>query len=197
MNAVYEEDFLGYSYGFRPGRSPHDALDALAAGIYKKKVNWLQELHGRVQRGTYRASPSRRAYILKSDGRKRPLGIATLVGRPSMLVIGSVSSRPGPDCWCRSSRSWRALTGSSAAGPGSSGSGTRPECSTRSGRSLFRDSASSLATFTGSLAVGDCASYSVTQNGSVSSTSTDSSSHPGRTLPGGPSLPDTVGEGRR
>ena len=110
LNAVYEEDFLGYSYGFRPGRSPHDALDALAAGIYKKKVNWLQELHGRVQRGTYRASPSRRAYILKSDGRKRPLGIATLVGRPSMLVIGSVSSRPGPDCWCRSSRSWRALT---------------------------------------------------------------------------------------
>ncbi|MDQ4004957.1 MAG: reverse transcriptase domain-containing protein, partial [Actinomycetota bacterium] len=41
LNAVYEEDFLGFSYGFRPGRSPHDALDALAAGIYKKKVNWV------------------------------------------------------------------------------------------------------------------------------------------------------------
>ena len=41
LNAVYETDFLGFSYGFRPGRSPHDALDALAAGIYKKKVNWV------------------------------------------------------------------------------------------------------------------------------------------------------------
>jgi RNA-directed DNA polymerase len=41
LNAVYEEDFLGFSYGFRPRRSPHDALDALAAGIYKKKVNFV------------------------------------------------------------------------------------------------------------------------------------------------------------
>ena len=41
LNAVYEEDFRGFSYGFRPGRKPHDALDALAAGIYRKKVNWV------------------------------------------------------------------------------------------------------------------------------------------------------------
>ena len=41
LNAIYEADFLGFSYGFRPGRSPHDALDALAAGIYRKKVNWV------------------------------------------------------------------------------------------------------------------------------------------------------------
>jgi RNA-directed DNA polymerase len=41
LNAVYEVDFLGFSYGFRPGRSPHDALDALATGILKKKVNWV------------------------------------------------------------------------------------------------------------------------------------------------------------
>jgi RNA-directed DNA polymerase len=41
LNAVYEADFLGFSYGFRPGRSPHQALDALAAGIYRKKVNWV------------------------------------------------------------------------------------------------------------------------------------------------------------
>jgi group II intron reverse transcriptase/maturase len=41
LNAVYEVDFRGFSYGFRPGRGPHDALDALAAGIYKKKVNWV------------------------------------------------------------------------------------------------------------------------------------------------------------
>ena len=41
LNAVYEQDFLGFSYGFRPGRSPHQALDALAAGIVDKKVNWV------------------------------------------------------------------------------------------------------------------------------------------------------------
>ena len=40
-NAIYETDFLGFSYGFRPGRSQHDALDALAAGIYRRKVNWV------------------------------------------------------------------------------------------------------------------------------------------------------------
>jgi RNA-directed DNA polymerase len=41
LNAVYEADFLGFSYGFRPGRSPHDALDALAYGITQKKVSWV------------------------------------------------------------------------------------------------------------------------------------------------------------
>jgi len=41
LNAVYEADFLGFSYGFRPGRSPHNALDALATGIMSRKVNWV------------------------------------------------------------------------------------------------------------------------------------------------------------
>ena len=41
LNAVYEEDFLGFSYGFRPGRGAHDALDALAAAIQTRKVNWV------------------------------------------------------------------------------------------------------------------------------------------------------------
>ena len=41
LNAIYELDFLGFSYGFRPGRSQHDALDALAAGISRKKVNFV------------------------------------------------------------------------------------------------------------------------------------------------------------
>jgi RNA-directed DNA polymerase len=41
LNAIYETDFLGFSYGFRPGRSPHHALDALAAGIVGKSVNWV------------------------------------------------------------------------------------------------------------------------------------------------------------
>jgi RNA-directed DNA polymerase len=41
LNAVYEEDFLGFSYGFRPGRSAHDALDAIAVAIQRKRVNWM------------------------------------------------------------------------------------------------------------------------------------------------------------
>ena len=41
LNAIYETDFLGCSYGFRPGRSPHDALDALAVGLRRKRVNWV------------------------------------------------------------------------------------------------------------------------------------------------------------
>jgi group II intron reverse transcriptase/maturase len=41
LNAIYEQDFLGFSYGFRSGRSPHQALDALAVGIETKRVNWV------------------------------------------------------------------------------------------------------------------------------------------------------------
>ena len=41
LNQIYEEDFLGFSYGFRPGRSQHDALDALWVGIKSQKVNWI------------------------------------------------------------------------------------------------------------------------------------------------------------
>jgi group II intron reverse transcriptase/maturase len=41
LNQIYEEDFAGFSYGFRPGRSAHDALDSLSAGIMTKKVNWI------------------------------------------------------------------------------------------------------------------------------------------------------------
>jgi len=41
LNAIYEGDFLGFSYGFRPGRGPHDALDALWVAIDRRKVNWI------------------------------------------------------------------------------------------------------------------------------------------------------------
>src|SRR5438128_12555797 len=41
MNAIYETDFLGFSYGFRPGRNAHNALDVLYAGILTRKVNWV------------------------------------------------------------------------------------------------------------------------------------------------------------
>jgi retron-type reverse transcriptase len=40
LNQIYEQDFLGFTYGFRPGRSQHDALDALTVGIERRKVAW-------------------------------------------------------------------------------------------------------------------------------------------------------------
>jgi len=44
LNHIWEEDFLGFSYGFRPGRSQHDALDALYVGITRKPVGWVLDL---------------------------------------------------------------------------------------------------------------------------------------------------------
>jgi len=44
LNAIYEEDFRGFSYGFRPGRSQHQALDALYVAIQRKKVNWVLDI---------------------------------------------------------------------------------------------------------------------------------------------------------
>jgi retron-type reverse transcriptase len=41
LNQIYEEDFLGFSYGFRPGRGQHDALDALHVGIEQRKVSFI------------------------------------------------------------------------------------------------------------------------------------------------------------
>jgi group II intron reverse transcriptase/maturase len=44
LGAIYEEDFLGFSYGFRPGRGAHDAMDALVVGIGSKEVNWILDV---------------------------------------------------------------------------------------------------------------------------------------------------------
>src|SRR5207244_8985365 len=56
LNAIYETDFLGFSYGFRPGRSPHRALDALTTGIRERRVNWvldadIRDFFGSLDRG--------------------------------------------------------------------------------------------------------------------------------------------------
>jgi len=62
LEAIYETDFKGFSYGFRPGRSAHDALDALAVGITWKKVNWVLDIdirhRPRVAEEVYRAPDS-------------------------------------------------------------------------------------------------------------------------------------------
>ena len=44
LNQIYEEDFLGFSYGFRPGRSQHEALDALYVALKRKRVSWVLDI---------------------------------------------------------------------------------------------------------------------------------------------------------
>ena len=53
LTPIYEVEFLGFSYGFRPGRGAHDALDALAFGIERRKVSWIAD----VSTGVLRHNP--------------------------------------------------------------------------------------------------------------------------------------------
>jgi hypothetical protein len=55
LEQIYEEDFMGFSYGFRPGRSQHDALDALYVAITQRKVSWLldADIHGFLETSSY------------------------------------------------------------------------------------------------------------------------------------------------
>jgi len=57
LNAIYETDFLGFSYGFRPGRKPHDALDALYGAIMTRKVSWVldADIRGYLDHASYYA----------------------------------------------------------------------------------------------------------------------------------------------
>jgi len=83
LNAVCEADFLGFSYGFRPGRGPHQALDALTAGIYRKKVNGvldadIRDCFGQLDRDWLRKFPGHRIAdkrVLRLIGRWLAAGV--------------------------------------------------------------------------------------------------------------------------
>ena len=75
LNQIYEEDFLGFSYGFRPGRSQHDALDALWVGTMRKKVNWILDADVRGFLDTY--TQCSYGYSNRSGG-----GSTTLIRKP-------------------------------------------------------------------------------------------------------------------
>ena len=81
LNCIYETDFLGFSYGFRPGRSPHQALDALTVGIRSKKVGWVldADLRGFLDAATH--------YTPVPDGSAKSWGCAwtTLILKPLAL----------------------------------------------------------------------------------------------------------------
>src|SRR5580658_1739468 len=98
LKEVYEEDFLGFSCGFRPGRSQHDALDALCVGIMRKKVNWILDVDvrsflERLHRPDWRchASPSER--ICLAD-RRRPRISVRAIERLNTVPSGTPSMGP-------------------------------------------------------------------------------------------------------
>ena len=101
LNALYEVDFLGFSYGSRPGRSPHDALDALSVGIVSSKVNWVLSVD---IRGYFDAIlhewlvrlPAQRAGLLRAGGprRKPPAPTPPALHRKKASLLGE--SPPNP-----------------------------------------------------------------------------------------------------
>src|SRR5271155_3098421 len=68
LNAVYESEFCGFSYGFRPGRGPHDALDALSTAIKIRKVNPWTILSSRAAIASGRCFPSAFGMYVRRDG---------------------------------------------------------------------------------------------------------------------------------
>lgn len=86
LECVYEQDFLGFSYGFRPGRSPHQALDALFVGITKRKVNWIldADIRGFFDNISHEWHPPQ-------DGTEE---VPRQVGRPQGEAIAEYARRP-------------------------------------------------------------------------------------------------------
>ncbi len=78
LNAIYEEDFLGFSYGFRPGRGPHDALDALDVGINSRKVNYILDADIR----SFFDASSDYPRIPGETAKRSPLASGTLIRKP-------------------------------------------------------------------------------------------------------------------
>jgi group II intron reverse transcriptase/maturase len=123
LNAVYEVDFLGFSYGFRPGRSQHNALDALYAGILTSKVNWVLDLdirgffdaidHGwLVKFVEHRIADQRIVRLIQKwlnagvleDGKRIQVGEGTPQGGSASPFLANVYLHYAFDLWAQS---WR------------------------------------------------------------------------------------------
>jgi RNA-directed DNA polymerase len=122
LNAIYEEDFLGFSYGFRPGRSQHHALDALAVGLWRGYVNWVLDADIRgffdsvghewlVKFVEHRIADRRIVRLIQKwlaagvleDGTWTPSETGTVQGGSISPLLGNlylhVSPRPSPSGW--------------------------------------------------------------------------------------------------
>ena len=127
LSAIYEEDFLGFSYGFRPGRGQHNALDALTAGIKSRKVNWIVDAdirsffdeidHGWILRFLeYRIADQRIVRLIRKwleagvieDGKRIPAQQGTPQGAVISPLLANIYLHYAFDLWVRH---WRKQPG--------------------------------------------------------------------------------------
>jgi group II intron reverse transcriptase/maturase len=127
LSAIYEQDFAGFSYGFRPGRSPHQALDALAVGIGTKKVKWVLDADIRDFFGTlshewlvkfveHRIADQRVVRLIQKwlnagvleDGRRTPSAMGTVQGGSVSPLLANVYLHYVFDLWIQRWRATRA-----------------------------------------------------------------------------------------
>ena len=127
LNAIYETDFLGFSYGFRPGRSPHSALDALSVGIVRSRVNWVLDAdirgffdtldHGWLVRFIEHRVADRRVVRLiqkwlkagvLEDGKRTRSKVGTVQGGSISPLLANVYLHYVFDLWIQSWRKKRA-----------------------------------------------------------------------------------------
>src|ERR1700751_3615642 len=120
LNAIYKTDFLGFSYGFRPGRSQHQALDALYAGLLTRKVNWVLDLdirgffdsidHGwLVKFIEHRIADPRRVRLIQKwlnagvleDGKRMRVGEGTPQGGSASPLLANLYLHYAFDLWVR------------------------------------------------------------------------------------------------
>jgi RNA-directed DNA polymerase len=124
LNQIYEADFLGFSYGFRPGKSQHDALDALAFGITKRKINWVLDLDVQkffdtvdhdwlIKMVQHRVKDGRVQTLIKrwikvgsvdNDGKRCPQDIGVLQGSVISPLLANIYLHYVFDLW---SNQWR------------------------------------------------------------------------------------------
>src|ERR1700733_11445795 len=106
LNAIYEADFQGFSYGFRPGRSQHQALDALYTGLLTRKVNWVLDLD---IRGFFDALSQKwlNAGVLE-DGKRTRTDEGTPQGGSASPLLANVYLHYVFDLWVQAWRQKRA-----------------------------------------------------------------------------------------
>lgn len=129
LNAIYETDFLGFSYGFRPGRHQHNALDALYVGFMKRKVNWvldadIQDFFGTINREwlikfiEHRIADKRVVRLIQKwmnagvieNGQKSNSETGTVQGGIISPVLANIYLHYAFDLW---TQQWRTKTASS------------------------------------------------------------------------------------
>ena len=151
LGAIYEQDFIGFSYGFRPGRSAHNALDAVAVGVSARKVNWVLdadiakffdtiEHDWLVKFIEHRVADTRVVRLIKQVAERRRAGRRTGSREVSW---GRCRAGASVRCWPTSTCTTRSTCGSSSGGGATPGVATwsRALCRRLGGRVPVPDDA--------------------------------------------------------